>query len=418
MIRKTLKGIACSTLFALLPIASSGETGLQNNDLVAICGDSITQQKLYSLYIEDYLVMCQPHTGIQAVQFGWGGETTWDFLTRQANDCLVFRPTVATICYGMNDADYGPTNPRKLEYFKKSTATAIRNFKAAGVRFIVLGGPGAVDSGTYRKCSPAIYNATLRDFSEGAKEVAAEEGVAFANVHEIMMQAMEKAKARYGAGYVFSGGDGIHPGPNGHLVMAYAFLKALGCTGEIGTITVDLQSKKATATEGHKILSNSTGVLEVESSRYPFCFTGDPSGQTTRSSAAFIPFNADLNRFLLIVKQAPAKKLKITWGNGSKIFGAADLEKGINLTEEFPDNPFNGAFAKAEAAISAQQEFETPATKILLHSLMEWRKIFPAQDPTVEKLQQTVLDRDKALRNAAAAAVVPVKHTIKIEPAE
>jgi len=416
--QKPLRGIAISILFALLPITSWGEPGLQNNDLVAICGDSITQQKLYSLYIEDYLVMCQPRTGLQAVQFGWGGETTWDFLTRQANDCLVFRPTVATICYGMNDANYGPTNPKKLEYFKKSTAKVIQNFKAAGVRFIVLGGPGAVDSGTYRKCSPAIYNATLADFSKGAQEVAAEEGVAFANVHEIMMQAMEKAKARYGADYVFAGGDGIHPGPNGHLVMAYAFLKALGCTGEIGTITVDLESKKATATEGHRILSNSNGVLEVESSRYPFCFTGDPSGQTTRSSASFIPFNADLNRFLLIVKQAPAKKLKITWGPDSKIFGTDDLEKGINLTEEFPNTPFNEPFAKVETAISGQQEFETPATKVLLHSLMEWRKIFPAQDPTVENLQQTVLDRDKALRNAAAAAVVPVKHTIKIESAE
>ncbi len=43
-------------------------------------------------------------------------------------------------------------------------------------------------------------------------------------------------------------------GPNGHLVMAYAYLKGLGCDGNIGTITVDLDAKKAEATDGHKIV--------------------------------------------------------------------------------------------------------------------------------------------------------------------
>ena len=31
---------------------------LQAQDFVAVCGDSITEQKQYSVFIEDYLLMC------------------------------------------------------------------------------------------------------------------------------------------------------------------------------------------------------------------------------------------------------------------------------------------------------------------------------------------------------------------------
>src|SRR4051812_31734650 len=41
---------------ATAPVANA----LRENDFVAVCGDSITEQKMYSLYIEDYLLMCRP----------------------------------------------------------------------------------------------------------------------------------------------------------------------------------------------------------------------------------------------------------------------------------------------------------------------------------------------------------------------
>ena len=39
--------------------------------------------------------------------------------------------------------------------------------------------------------------------------------------------------------------DGVHPAANGHLIMAYAFLKGLGCDGNVGTITLDLAGNHA-----------------------------------------------------------------------------------------------------------------------------------------------------------------------------
>ncbi len=75
---------------------------------------------------------------------------------------------------------------------------------------------------------------------------------------------MTRAKAKFGQKYALAGqDDGVHPDENGHLVMAWQMLKALGVDGNIGTINVDLNGS-ASATEGHKVLSYKNNVIEIE----------------------------------------------------------------------------------------------------------------------------------------------------------
>ncbi len=40
----------------MVPLLLRADPVLRPNDVVAICGDSITQRKVYSIYIEDYLL--------------------------------------------------------------------------------------------------------------------------------------------------------------------------------------------------------------------------------------------------------------------------------------------------------------------------------------------------------------------------
>ena len=63
---------------------------------------------MYSRLMEDYLTVCVPELNVTVRQFGWSGETAPGFLARMTNDCLRFKPTVATTCYGMNDHEYRP----------------------------------------------------------------------------------------------------------------------------------------------------------------------------------------------------------------------------------------------------------------------------------------------------------------------
>src|SRR5258706_13724871 len=93
-----------ATLLAGTSPAQSARAGeLQAGDTVAVCGDSITEQKLYSVFIEDYLLMCQPAPELKSHQFGWSGEKADGFLNRMRAEVLPFGPTVATTCYGMKD---------------------------------------------------------------------------------------------------------------------------------------------------------------------------------------------------------------------------------------------------------------------------------------------------------------------------
>jgi hypothetical protein len=89
-----------------LPSACALNPLLPPNARVAVIGDSITEQKIYSKYIETYLLACTGRSDIKVFQFGWSGERAGGFAARLENDLAVFNPNVATTCYGMNDGSY------------------------------------------------------------------------------------------------------------------------------------------------------------------------------------------------------------------------------------------------------------------------------------------------------------------------
>ncbi|MGC3959641.1 MAG: hypothetical protein QM813_17345 [Verrucomicrobiota bacterium] len=196
--------------------------------------------------------------------------------------------------------------------------------------------------------------------------------------------------------------------------MAYAFLKALGCDGDIGTIEVDMSSGKAKATDGHKIVSASGGTVTIKSSRYPFCFYGNPAkSDATSGVIEFLPFNEQLNRFRLVVRDAPAgaAQLKVTWGKQTKAFTVAQLEQGINLAAEFLENPFSEPFKKVHEAVLRQQRYETPMVKEILHSIPDWKR---NDVGGADELVKPLVTMDAKLRQAAAKSVVPVTHEIRV----
>ena len=53
------------------------EFALRDNDRVVFLGDSITEQKLYTTYIEAYAVTRFPKLKLAFANRGWGGDTAW-----------------------------------------------------------------------------------------------------------------------------------------------------------------------------------------------------------------------------------------------------------------------------------------------------------------------------------------------------
>ncbi|MGC4034235.1 MAG: SGNH/GDSL hydrolase family protein [Tepidisphaeraceae bacterium] len=298
-----LAALACVTAATNLFAAPAVKDG----DVIEIIGDSITEGRNYGSLIEDYLLMCQP-AKVRVMQFGWGGERVTGFNNRLP-DLLSMKPTVATLCYGMNDGEYRPVTDAIRNNYRTGLLSGVQALQQAGVK-VIVGSPGCVDTATFKNSfvSPADYNTNLAALRDEARQVATTTGSTFADVHSSMLAAMAAGKTKYGQNYSVAGGDGIHPNVNGGLVMAYAFLKNMDFDGNVGTLYVDMADHTAKTFGGHKFVKAEGNAFTFESTQYPFCFWGDPSKQSaTNGLLDAIPFNADLNRFTLTVA-GPAKR--------------------------------------------------------------------------------------------------------------
>ena len=393
---------------------------------VAIIGDSITEQKLYSKFMEAYLLACTGVPDVHVFQFGWSGEQAGGFAARMENDITVFGPTVATLCYGMNDGSYQPYNDEIGKRYETNMRKILEKMEALGVKSVVVGSPGAVDSNFFQpgktmgdKPSHIAYNDNLSRLRDIDRNLAKEKNLLFADVHSAMFDAMTKAQATLGKEYDVCGKDGFHPGNNGQLLMAYAFLKGLGVDGKIGEVSVDLKGTNS-STSGHKIVSSSAGRIELESARWPFCFDGDSkSSSSTRSVLPFTSFNSDLNQFVLKVKGMDAASANVKWGHAEKKFTREQLAAGVNLAAEFSESPFDASFKKMLEAIAIKQNFETYMIKMIITDFRSIPREVAANDDlkqAIASFRKSLLATQQQLELAVQKTIVPVKHTLQVTP--
>lgn len=129
--------------YRLLKAPPSEGRLLKQGDRLAICGDSITEQKMYSRIMETYLTVCVPQLHVAVRQFGWSGEKAPGLQARLENDVLRFEPTIATTCYAMNDHNYQPYKEEYGRIYRDASRSIIRSFKARGTR-VIQGSAGTV----------------------------------------------------------------------------------------------------------------------------------------------------------------------------------------------------------------------------------------------------------------------------------
>ena len=411
---------ACLVFAAPSLGADISQRVLRKGDRIAIAGDSITEQHLYSMYVETYLLACVPELKARVMLNGWAGENTTRFLWRM-DDVLEWKPDVLTVCYGMNDGCYLPYAPWIGETYRKNLEQIVNNMDQYG-GLTLIASPGVVDTESFRipSVSAAAYNDNLGELAKIACQVAEKHHLPYAEIHAPMLDVMTKAKEAYGPAYLVAGTDGIHPGPNGQLVMAWRMLRAMGFDGKIMTITLDWNGE-ATVSEGHEILKRAGGKLEMESRRWPFCFFGqkdDPNSILT--ILRFVPFQAELNRFNIEVKNLPTSKANVYFGEYCKTFDREDLASGVNLANEFLINPFSPGFEKLNAITSEKQAYEAAMVKSGTAGLRFMKETMFEKDKGYDRANKTI--REKLLKiqasymDKAADAVKPVRYTVEVVP--
>jgi lysophospholipase L1-like esterase len=401
--------------YTLAPAPETTGPLLKKGDRLAICGDSITEQKQYSVLLETYLTACLPELDITCRQYGWSGEAAGGFLKRMKQDVLRFKPSVATTCYGMNDFRYVPYNEAIAAEFRKNQTAVIDAFQQAGCR-VVLGSSGIIDSvphwvktatGTQQE-----LNLALSRFRNIGVEIATTEQVAFADLYQPMLLADHAAKRRLGPEFKVSGKDGVHPGWAGHVIMAYGFLKALGMDGDLGSVTYDEAGGTASAANGHEVVRAENGRLALRSTRIPFAPGpgADDKDDSIRAGLALVPFDDELNRFILRVTSPKAANYTVTWGGQSRTYTAAQLTGGINLAKDFDNNPLVPAFKAVWDAVNKKQTYETRQIKTLVHGpegAADLEATFALTEKTRAPLEKAILQAKQPAEHEIVIAAAP-----------
>lgn len=145
---------------------------LHDNDTVVFYGDSITEQRYYTGWVEVYTATRFPHMPIQFFSVGVGGDRVTGgsggpIDERLTRDLFPLKPTVVTILLGMNDGGYGPIKPEIDAKYTTGYEHILDSIQQTlPATRVTLLGPSAYDDVTRPVTFPGGYNATLTHFSE------------------------------------------------------------------------------------------------------------------------------------------------------------------------------------------------------------------------------------------------------------
>ena len=225
----------------------SNNVSLENKRVVFI-GDSITHGGRYVSYIEYYLQKNNPQSKYDIISVGLGSETVSGLSekdhpfprpcvhTRLDDILRETKPEILFACYGMNDGIYHPQSPERFQAYKDGYDLLISKAKAAGVKQVVLLTPPPYDSVPIRKKTiekgefgyktPYVnYNDVLSDYAKYLLSMNKSD-VAVVDLNSALVNYVNE-KRKSAPQFTLSR-DGIHPGSEGHLLMAQIVLKGIG----------------------------------------------------------------------------------------------------------------------------------------------------------------------------------------------
>lgn len=424
-------------LFSLLLATARGPAGeffFRDGDRVVFLGDSITEQRLYSNYIEAYVLSRHPTWKISFRNAAWGGDTSWlrmrsrtdetqlfasddarqaEMVTRAVGfglerDVLPLKPTAVLVNFGMNDHLYQPFRADVLRTYVRSQSEIARVLNAAGIRLAFLTPQPVEDKRT--DPDKDFRNVSLGRFCEALREVAERANARFVNQFDPYLAVMLASPGTIGRG------DAIHPGPAGQLIMAWAVLKALDATPLVATATIDGARGRVESVQACRIdgLKAENGVITFDRLDDALPMPIDARGD---SAMGLVPFFADLNLLELKISGLVTGTVYTIEIDGKNVatVGATELGAGWK-------------FARSGGAITDQaQDLLALIVKKNDRYFQRWRNVqlfavpdwvvAPAELAKNRQAELDRLDREIAELEASIDAMrLPKVHRFRIAP--
>lgn len=314
----------------------------RDQDRVCWVGDSITASGLYHSYIYLYYATRFPSLHLSFMNCGISGDTASGMMERLDKDVYANPPTIVTLSAGMNDVNrnlYSQTNApmnapalqkQALASYKKNIEKLAGSFATHQLRQIYF--------------TPTIYDEdvdstveSLRGVNEALRECSAFV-LQFAHSKNMPvvdfwhpMDELNRKRQKTDPKFTLTSKDRVHPGPAGHLLMAYLFLDQTGATQDVWRLSLDAKSSQIlsqTNCEASALISNERSLTFSNwELALPF-----PCIPDAKDALLWVPFNERLNQQVLQISHLDQGNycLQINQTEAGR-YSSAELEKGINL---------------------------------------------------------------------------------------
>jgi lysophospholipase L1-like esterase len=344
---RCLAAVTVASVAIALPVhaQTASDFAIKSGDRVVFYGDSITDQRMYSLMTEQYIVTRFPGLNVRFVHSGWGGDRVTGggggpIDLRLDRDVTSYKPSVVTVMLGMNDASYRPFDANIFKTYADGYKHLVSKLKTdnPGVRLTLIKA-SPFDDITRPVSFPGGYNAVLLRYSDFVGELAASEGASTADLNGPVVDMLRRAQATDPSNAAKIIPDRVHPDWGGHLIMAECLLKAWGAPALVSDVAIDAASGKAT-TRNAKVggfTKSAGGVIRWNATEgaLPFPLSsvaGNGDDAPYNLAVASSDFVEALDQEMLKVTNLTSGRYRLTIdGKTAGEFSSAQLAQGINL---------------------------------------------------------------------------------------
>ncbi len=304
-------------LSVLVPLfhALAGAPSFPPGACVVWLGDSITHGGYFHRYIELFYATRYPAEPRTFINAGIGGDHASGGRARLEWDVLPHHPTTVSIMFGMNDVGRHlylspePTPEQRMERearlraYGANLAALVETLQSRGLQ-VILATPSPHDDTMIS--DPPVFSSVNDGLSHCVRivrEVAEERGVPVVDVFNPLLELNLARQARDPA-FTIVGKDRVHPGPPGHFVMAFHYLRAQRATAVVSRIEIDAAAARVALADRAAVhdLMMGGGALQFRVRADALPFPGWPGVEPAWS---LVPFHEELNREELRVTGLP-----------------------------------------------------------------------------------------------------------------
>jgi alkaline phosphatase/alkaline phosphatase D len=355
------------TAYSLFAVSEKQTSPIfRDRDVVCLVGDSITASGLYHSYIYLYYSTRFPSLHLSFANCGISGDNASGMMGRLDKDVYANHPTVVTLSAGMNDVNrnlYSQTNAptnapvlqkQAIESYKKNIEKLADSFAKHQLRQIYFT-PSIYDEDVESTVeSLRGVNGALRECSDFVLQFARSNNMPAVDFWHPMDE-LNRKRQKTDPKFTLTSKDRVHPGPAGHLVMAYLFLDQTGAPQDVWRLSLDAKTSQVLSqTNCEATALNSDPKSLTFSNRelaLPFPCIAD-----AKDAFSWVPFDERLNQQTLQISHLNEGNYSLQI-NQAEVgqYSATELEKGINLAI----NPKTPQSAQSEKIAALCQEHYT-----------------------------------------------------------